>query len=184
MIKFEVGQRSPVPLVEGMKVVLDPHDEGLAATLFVGVPSITPPEIRALTKGPVRLAIVPDEVIAWVVLDSRPLSLDAPYALGLVGEERARAVLAGLRACISWPETRRGMLDLVIGDAATGIVCGLRAVTMSRAWWMALGTAIGECPVDLSPGALQVAIQAGYRRWPDVAAMLKCAVAVEAVGKV
>jgi len=61
---------------------------------------------------------------------------------------------------------------------------GLRAVTMSRAWWMALGTAVGECPVDLSPGALQVAIQAGYRRWPDVSAMLKCAVAVEAVGKV
>lgn len=179
---YEVARPWPHPMpAEGLQMLADPGDEGLSVTLVAAVPSPTRGEVRALTKGRMRLGILPRPPVAYVVLLADGIALDAPYCLGIhnaqdIAQRRASAGLAR-----SWTERQKGLLTVATVDSTTRITRGLRAVTLSRSWWIALADALDQCgPTDGS--ARDRSMRETYARYPMVADMARDCAIIEVAG--
>jgi hypothetical protein len=123
---YELGAAWPHPIGEGMRAVIEPHDEGPALTLVCGLPRPTSAEIKALRKGRVRLAITSSSSLAWIILSAANLSFDAPYALGVESDDRRAAIAAALARISAWPEHLRGLVTIITVDSEARVIRGLR----------------------------------------------------------
>lgn len=181
MAVYEVGAPWPQPIAsEGMTAVVAPGEEAPSLTLVCALGSPTPAEIAALTKGRLRLAIVPSPPLTWIVLDAGKISFDAPYALGVEAAERRAEIADSLARASRWSAETRNLVTIATVDSDTGLTRGLRAATLSRAWWLALAAGISAAAIE--PAARDAAIARDLRRWPQTADMLRAATALEVVG--
>jgi hypothetical protein len=181
MAIYEVGAPFPLPIAsEGMTAVIAPGDEAPSITLVCALGAPTPAEIAALTKGRLRLAIVPSPPLTWIVLDAGSISFDAPYALGVEAAERRAAIAESLARASRWSAETRNLVTVATVDIDTGMTRGLRAATLSRAWWLALASGMSAAAID--PASRDAAIDRDLRRWRQTADMLRAASALEVVG--
>lgn len=182
MTIYEVGAPWPHPLRPGMQATIDPGDESPSMMLICALPEPTLAEIAALTKGRVRLAVIPAAPLVWIVLDAGAVSFDAPYALGLHSAERRAEIVVSAGRAADWSEEMHNLVTIATVDSASGVTRGLRAVGLSRAWWMALADGLARSAEPLDAGTHQAAIARDLARWPQTVDMLRDATAVETIG--
>ena len=90
--------------------------------------NITPGEITAITRRPCQLgAVVQDGILFFVYQFGRDPWSDAPYSWHMVNAVRPE------EATIPPPlqEQERSLLQVVLVEATTGIIAGLRTVSLS-----------------------------------------------------
>jgi hypothetical protein len=180
VIAYEVGKPWPHPLTAGMTAIIDPGDEAPQLMLVCAIPSPTPQEVAAMKTGRLRVAIVPSPPLIWIVLDGGEVSFDAPYALGVETAERRAAIVQSVARAVDWPNTMRNIATIVLVDADTGLIRVLRAVSLTRSWWLALAAGLSAAPIEAA--TRDVAISRDLRRWPQTADMLRDAAIVEVAG--
>ncbi|WP_204270669.1 hypothetical protein, partial [Escherichia coli] len=96
----------------------------------------TPKEVTDLKEGSLRLGLLGHSPLVWIILSAgRSLSLDAPYGLGLGGNDRAVSICRAAASAKIWPETFRQTLTLAAIDHADGMIRALRVVSLSGDWW-------------------------------------------------
>jgi hypothetical protein len=154
------------------------YDAGAELRLFFPTPS--PAEVAAVRAGPCDFALVPSGDVLFflyrfgVVGAGAPWS-DAPYSWHLVPEElRPLPPAPGELG----PEVR-ALLQVILTDAATGLVRVLRAVSLAPDFTRALfaAVAVQAAAPWCGPAAYGRQLADAYRCWPTSAAMLAAAVA-------
>lgn len=174
---FEVGQRHPLVRPghpEG--VTFGIGADGLYLLGVIGQP--TPKEIRAWSRGRLRLGVLPAGLHVLFLLyelDGFAPWSDAPYSLGLT------------QGMLPQPVQPEGgaLMQLTLVDAGTAIIRSLRVVSVSAGFcaelWRALGEQGGALPAYSEP-ARQAEVDAAYRRWPHSRDMVKSASMIEVAG--
>jgi hypothetical protein len=141
--------------------------------LLMWLGRLTPRDVQAITRGPADFALAAHPPVLFLLYRfgaAIPWS-DTAFTVWMVPEDERTlpelAHLVGLRA----------LLSVVLVDAATGLVCGLRTVTLSPAFTMALHLAIRDQHVADWPGqdAYDRALEALYRRYPSTDMLLATA---------
>lgn len=184
LVGLEVGKPWPYPIPgEGLQALLEPGEDGPQMMLLAAVSRPTPKEVSALRKQPLRLAVLPSPPIVWIALDAGAISLDAPYAIGLGGSERAAALKSSAGMAEAWPENSRGLVTVALVDTDTALIRVLRVVSLSRSWWLALTRGLSACPDDTRPAERDAAVIRDMTRW-TTADMIASATAVETAGAV
>lgn len=136
-------------------------------------------EVRAVRKGAAHFALFvegPVIVMLYQFAGACDWS-DAPYSIHLVPQEHRTAppVSAG-------PETR-ALMQVLLVDAATGVLRAIRAITLSPPFTAALHRAIDEQHrAAWDSGAYDQALQALYAKYLHSSAMVRAAVIVERGG--
>ena len=173
------------PLVPGRtawpeKADFNYYDAGAELRLFFPTPP--PAEVAAVRAGPCDFALaVAGDVLFLLYRFGRagagvPWS-DAPFSWHLVPEGRRQMPPT------PWelrPDTR-ALLQVILTDAATGLVRVLRAVSLAPDFTRALFAAVAVQAATLwcGPAAYDRQVAAAYRRWPSsealLAAVARCA---------
>ena len=129
-------------------------------------------QIKALRTGECEFALVVEGPVIFLMYHFGEAInwSDAPYSWHLVPEDQ-RALPA--------PEgpDRRALLQIILVDAASGLVLALRAVTFSPAFTRGLHAAIRAQAASrwVGQAAYDAALADIYRRYPTSAHLLRCA---------
>ncbi|MFE1598154.1 hypothetical protein [Methylobacterium sp. ID0610] len=170
LIRYRVGDPYPGPLAgEGLQMTIEPAERSLNAMLVAGLARPSVNEVEALTRAPIRLGLLVRSPIIYVVMAGAGIDLDA--AVAHAGDATRGPLVAAARAVYAWDEEHRGLLTVTTVDTASGMVRGLRAVSLSRQWWATLATGLEACPVATTAERERVNAET-YRRYPTPAAML------------
>ncbi|MEN2980846.1 hypothetical protein P7L78_21885 [Tistrella bauzanensis] len=184
LTRYAVGAPWPHQLAgEGLQMLVTPDADWLSVTLVATARGLTRPEVRALTKGRIRVGIVPSPPLVHILLMADGIDLDAPYCIGLHQPASIDTIRRGAGHARSWAPTRRGALLLAVVDTHDRATRGLRMVSLSRDWWVALADGLDACG-PVTPAGRDAAMGAAYCRWPDVTAMTAAATVVEVAGKI
>lgn len=138
---------------------------------------LTPQEIKAFRKNPVRVALfIEGNVIFFIFKIEGCMDWsDQGFSIHLVHEQN--------RDLPSLPPGMRTPLNLVLVDADTGIVRALRMVTFSPHFSRLLHDAMRrQIELPFEPAVHQAVIQDVYRRYPRTADLAKAAVIIEKAG--
>lgn len=139
--------------------------------LFFGSPSSR--EIRDVERGPCEFALFTegDLVVLLYRFGQTVAWSDAPYSWHLVPQEQRTLPEAALGG------ERRDTMQIILIDAATGIIRALRIVSFSPAFSAALRLAIREQASRPWPGDAEYnrQVQALYQRYPTSEMLLRVA---------
>ena len=136
-------------------------------------------EVRGVRKGPAHFALyIEGPVIMMLYQFERACDWsDAPYSIHLVPQEHRTAppVSAG-------PETR-ALLQVLLVDAATGVLRAIRAITLSPPFTAALHRAIdAQMHSTWDSGAYDQSLRSIYAKYPQSSDMLRAATIIERGG--
>jgi hypothetical protein len=165
---------------EGMIVSIIPAEQAPDVMLIVKLSNPTAAEIQAMTNAPLRIAITPSPPIIWFTLIADKLDLDAPYGVAI--ERRAEEIRASFERLQTVGSEKRLGVTIILLDASSNIIRGLRWVTLSAGSYQALAAAIVQCPAQMTPEVYSAAVQADLGRFPSTDALVKAAAAVEVAG--
>jgi hypothetical protein len=109
--------------------------------LRIFLPYATQEEVAAIDSGPVEFGLIPDQVGLFLVVRFGPrLSFDCSYSWHRV-DLAERMVSPPVEEV---PPALRSLLSIVLVEATTGIVLGLRVVSFSPEFTWALHRAIAD----------------------------------------
>ncbi|WP_048710764.1 hypothetical protein [Microvirga massiliensis] len=169
------------PGQEGMKISIT-AGEAPSIMFVVMVAGPTNQEVRMVTKGKLRLGLTPSPPLLWFSLLGEKISFDAPYAIGV--EPKAGEILKSVNQVYFAPPETRLLTTVLLLDARDCVIRGIRAVTVSPQWWLALDTLLARCEVPLTQSAYLAAMQKDMQRWPSTAALARDAGIIEHAGAV
>jgi len=139
-------------------------------------------EVEALKNQPVTVALLPVGRHTLFFLFRIPNLTyewsDCPFALGLVAPERRRL-----------PDRKPGAgyaLPIIMADATTGVVQGIRMVTLSPSFSLMLEATVADIAAALpvfTPEAHDREIRTAYDRWPHSNRMAADAMFTEIAGR-
>lgn len=180
VVPYKVGAPWPHGAAEdGMQAVIDPAADSLSVMLVCHVAGLTPDERETLTRGPMRLGVLPSPPLTWLLLAGPAITLDAPYAVGIAGEEHRAHILRAAHATMAMRESQRLLVTIAVVDR--GVVAVLRAASASRDLALTLAGAILATPAPLDRALYDAAIRRDARQ--STAQMLAAAQAVETMGR-
>jgi len=140
--------------------------------LFYSSPSAT--EVTAIRTGPCEFALYARQPLLVLCFRFKGAGgwSDAPYSWHLLPEEERDLPSADLE------EEKRAMLQVVLVDAATGIVRAIRMVSLSPEFTRALHAAIREqASAPWDSGAYDRALDELYQTHPSTDALVAAAAA-------
>ncbi len=151
--------------------------------LFLARPS--PAEVRDIRQGEAEFAfLVSEDVIVFLYRFGMAIPWsDKPYSWHLLKQARPdEATIPDTTGTVE----PHALLDVILIDASTGIIRGLRVVTFSPAFTTALHLAIAQQAARPWPGDMEYnrQVQALYQRYPTSRAMVRDAVALTLGGRV
>lgn len=185
MTSFTVGQ--PVPrgttITEGPRVVLTAGKEAPDLMFLGGINRPSAREVLALTNEPLKIALLRHGDLAWFVITcGKELSFDASFSLGI--EPDALNIRKSVAEARTWPEQQRCLVTLIMADTSTNKVIAIRAVSLSREFWITLADILDQARLSVSDVEYQMSMEQSYRAFPTTDAMLRAATIVETAGKV
>lgn len=179
-VSYGVGEPWPHgPAADGMTAIITPAEGAPNVMLAIHMAKPATGEVKAVRQGALRIGIWASSPLTWLIVDAGPVSLDAPYSVGITSDDHRGKILASAQAMTEMAETERVLITLALIDR--GVTAVLRGVSMSPAWARALSSSILAAPGPLSRAAYDAAIARDSRLTTQQ--MLVQAQAVEAAGR-
>lgn len=185
LVRYVVGEPWPFPLQgEGLQVMDQVTPAGLDLLLVAAFSAPTAEEVRSLLKDPLKVGILSaGSRVVMIVAATSAVQLDAPYASGLNGRERLRAIDDAAGRAHDWPAGMKRLLTLAIVDLDSTITLGIRTVGLSKDWWTSLASLVGSARI-CTPAERDREAERVWVRYPTVNDMLPDCAIVEQAGAI